>query len=163
MSPAMLGFRRTVRLVLYLFVFSFLVFGAWEWLQTPFFRDVSDDINMIVWFRLHCTLGDFLILAGCVAVVSLYRRGIRWLEGPRFVDLAAVSALGVAYTALSEYLNVHVRGAWGYSSWMPLVPFTGIGVVPLVQWLVLPSLVLLLLRDHVRGLGSEPGSGGPRG
>jgi hypothetical protein len=152
MSLKVAGLRRAARLVLYFFLFTFLVFGVWEWLQTPFFEDVSGDINMIVWFRLHCTLVDFLILAGGVALVSLFKRGLRWLENPRFADLAVVSALGVAYTAVSEYVNVHLTGDWGYSSWMPLLPIADIGLVPLLQWLFLPSCVLLLLRDHLRGV-----------
>lgn len=141
-----------LRLLVYFFLITFLVYGAWEWLQTPFYRDVSDDINMIVWFRFHCTLVDFLILGGCVAAVSLLRRRIGWLLVPRFVDLAVVTALGIAYTAVSEYVNVHLTGGWGYSSWMPILPIAGIGLVPILQWLILPSSVLLLVRDHLRGV-----------
>lgn len=156
MSVSRFRLRLLLRPVFYFVLFSFLAFGMWEWLQTPFFEDVSDDINTIVWFRLHCTLVDILILAGCAAVLSLIKRKLAWLVRPRFADLAAVSGLGVAYTAVSEYVNVYVSGDWGYSAWMPLVPFVGIGIVPLVQWLLLPPLILLLLRDHVRGLEAGP-------
>jgi hypothetical protein len=143
---------RTAIGLAYYALFAFLVFGVWEWLQTPFYVDVSADINRIVWFRLHCTLVDMLILSGCIAAVSALRRGVRWLARPRLGDLLAVGALGVLYTGASEYLNVHVRQSWGYSSWMPLVPWLGIGLVPLVQWLLLPGVVLVLVSDHLKGV-----------
>jgi len=141
--------RDSGQAIAYYLLFSFLLFGMWEWLQTPFFKDITTDINSIVWFRLHCTLGDMLILTSCVALVSLLRRGTRWLSHPRFSDLLLVTALAVAYTGGSEYVNVHLRGSWGYSSWMPVLPLLGIGLVPLLQWLVLPTLILRVTRDHV--------------
>jgi hypothetical protein len=144
--------RRALLLPAYYLLFSFLVLGVWEWLQTPFFVDISTDINRIVWFRLHCTLVDILILTGCVAAVCVVRRRVDWLLGPRWPELLAVSVLGVLYTALSEYLNVHLRRSWGYSAWMPLLPWLRIGLVPLVQWLLLPPAVLLLVRDHLKGV-----------
>jgi hypothetical protein len=48
------------------------------------------------------------------------------------------------YTAFSEWLNVSVRGSWDYALSMPQV--FGIGLAPLIQWLVVPTLAILILR-----------------
>jgi hypothetical protein len=87
---------------------------------------------------------DMLILAGCVTLVSLFRRNVCWLRGPRLAELLFVTLLGVAYTGVSEYVSVHLRHSWGYSPWIPLVPWLRIGLVPLLQW--------LLLKDYLGGL-----------
>jgi hypothetical protein len=51
-------------------------------------------------------------------------------------------AFGVGYTIYSEWLNTRVRQSWGYSPLMPVVPLTGTGLAPLLQWIVIPSIAL---------------------
>jgi hypothetical protein len=134
-------------------VTGFLLNGNWEWLQTPFFADSSSTLNEIVWFRLHCTLGDVLILMACAGGVTAVRRSARWLAGPGFLDLALLTLFGVVYTVFSENRNLS-RGAWEYSDLMPIVPGTSVGVVPLVQWLVLPTLAVVLASRLARSRDS---------
>jgi hypothetical protein len=61
--------------------------------------------------------------------------------------LIAAMAFGLAWTAQSEWVNVHVRGTWAYDGSMPLV--AGVGVKPLLQWLLLPPVALRLVRATV--------------
>ena len=51
-------------------------------------------------------------------------------------------AAGLGFTIFSEWYNVYVVGAWAYQPTMPLV--AGIGLTPLLQWVVVPTLMLLL-------------------
>ena len=128
-----------LRPLLWLAVFGFLLHGNWEWLQTPFYDDGAVGVNTVVWYRFHCTLVDVLILLGCAVIVSVAVRGIGWLERPDARHLAALSLLGTAYTVLSEQINVGLVESWAYSHLMPVVPGTNIGVVPVLQWLILPA------------------------
>ena len=59
--------------------------------------------------------------------------------------------LGVLYTAFSEWLNVAVRGSWAYSDWMPVIRVGtfAIGLSPLLQWIVVPTLTFLCVRRAV--------------
>jgi hypothetical protein len=50
--------------------------------------------------------------------------------------------LGAAYTIFSEWLNVEIRRTWSYTAAMPVLPFIGTGLTPLLQWLVVPGLAL---------------------
>ena len=143
---------RLIFFIIYFFLFSFLVFGAWEWMQSPFYKDISTDFNRIVWFRVHCSLIDVLIVLASMALVTLVRRKLDWFVSPKFGDFALLTAGGVLYTVVSEYVNVEVLQRWGYSQLMPRVPLLGIGVMPILQWLLLPGLVLLLAKDHLRGV-----------
>jgi hypothetical protein len=59
--------------------------------------------------------------------------------------------MGITYTAFSEYVNVYVRGSWGYSDMMPIIPLVEVGVIPLIQWLVLPSIILTITSRQVKG------------
>ena len=50
--------------------------------------------------------------------------------------------VGVAYTAFSEWRNVYRLSA--YTDAMPLV--LGIGLSPLMQWILVPLLAVMALR-----------------
>lgn len=82
--------------------------------------------------------------------MTIVRRNHGWILAPRRSDLALLTLLGVSYTAFSETLNL-ARGAWAYSELMPLLPGTSIGIVPLAQWLLLPSTAVLLAARLERG------------
>ena len=131
--------------------FSFLIFGMWEWLQTPFFIDITDKINYIVWYRFHCTIGDIMILGASMVIWSFLRKNNEWFFDPKKRDYLVVTAIGASYTAYSEILNVVVRKSWAYSELMPMIPGTHIGLVPIIQWLTLPSLILYVCARFIRG------------
>jgi len=133
------------------FFFAFLIFGMWEWVQTPFFTDITDEINIIVWYRLHCTIGDIMILGISIIIWSFFKRDNEWFFSPRKKDYLAVTLLGTSYTAYSEILNVVIRESWGYSELMPMIPGTHIGIVPIIQWLLLPSLILYICARFIGG------------
>ena len=50
----------------------------------------------------------------------------------------------MAFTAWSEWYNVYRVGNWGYTASMPTV--FGIGLSPLLQWLILPPVMVAVYR-----------------
>ena len=50
-----------------------------------------------------------------------------------------------AFTAWSEWYNVYRAGNWAYAAGMPLI--LGIGVSPLLQWIVLPVAIVGVFRS----------------
>ena len=50
----------------------------------------------------------------------------------------------MAFTARSEWYNVYRAGSWGYTTSMPMI--FGIGLSPLLQWLVLPPVMVASYR-----------------
>jgi hypothetical protein len=67
----------------------------------------------------------------------------------RFAAVAALMlAFGLGYTVFSEWLNIVVRKSWAYSSLTPVVSLfgLGIGLSPLLQWMVVPTLALYAAR-----------------
>jgi hypothetical protein len=64
------------------------------------------------------------------------------MSNVKWVSYIAFMAIGVVYTVFSEYLNVYLLEGWAYSYWMPMV--AGIGLVPVLQWVVVPTFVVRL-------------------
>jgi hypothetical protein len=62
--------------------------------------------------------------------------------------MAGFIAVGVGITAAIEWLAT--RGywfqSWGYSSWMPVIPGIGLGLSPLLQWVIVPLIVVWFVR-----------------
>lgn len=131
-------------------LFSFLFFGMWEWIQTPFYFEPHKTLNQVVWDRLHCTGGDILILTTAILCCSLFVRKNLFTFNLVKKDYFLISCVGVAYTILSEYLNVYIHHSWAYSPLMPLLPIIKIGVIPLFQWITLPSTILFFVKTHIK-------------
>ena len=95
----------------------------------------------IAFALIHCTGGDVLITTVTLAAAVAFARRFRWPPfGRRMVFTAIV--LGAGYTIFSEWLNVEIRRSWSYTAAMPVVPFLGTGLTPLLQWLIVPSMAL---------------------
>ena len=131
----------------------------WEFLQLPLYTIWSTGTAQeIVFAVLHCAAGDVLIatsaLFAALAVCwvwSLPRRSLRCLA-------ALIILIGIGYTAFSEWLNVYVRHSWTYSPMMPLLHIgaIGFGLSPLLQWIVVPSLVLAFVSHRLSWLRRSP-------
>jgi len=68
-----------------------------------------------------------------------------------------IVASGVAYTGFSEWQNATVRQSWSYSHLMPVIPPLGVGLSPMLQWVVIPSLALSVAqRGRRRGEIAKP-------
>ena len=93
--------------------------------------------GQIILYGLHCTLGDILIGFTALMLALLGLGNPDWPH--RHYRRVAVTAigLGLATTIFSEWYNVYRAANWAYSDLMPTV--LGIGVSPLLQWLILPT------------------------
>jgi hypothetical protein len=92
---------------------------------------------------VHCTGGDVLITTATLLTAGILARLRGWHPfGSRMVLTAL--GLGVTYTIMSEWLNVAVWHSWSYASGMPVLPWLGTGLSPLVQWLVVPALAFAI-------------------
>ena len=122
----------------------------WEATQLPLYTLWRTGTPREIMFALfHCTGGDILITTATVAAAAALAQHLRWPAfGWRMVFTAIV--LGAGYTIFSEWLNVEIRRTWSYTAAMPVVPFIGTGLTPLLQWLIVPSLALAVIGHRYR-------------
>jgi hypothetical protein len=116
----------------------------WEFLQQPFYTlwQVASP-TYLVFAIIHCWIGDLMITAACLFFGMLIA-GKGW-PTLRFVPGAtAIVLAGLSYTIFSEWRNVSVNHAWTYSVYMPRLPLIGTGLLPLLQWLLVPAVSLFL-------------------
>lgn len=125
---------------------------AWEIGHLPLYTLwKQEEPKYIAFAVLHCTVGDVLIGAAAIllALIALREGSLAcW----RWHRIALLSALfGVAYTILSEWMNVTVLRSWAYASSMPRIDVGGFepGLTPLLQWIVIPPVTLYLAQRNL--------------
>lgn len=132
---------------------------AWEIAQLPFYTLWREGTPfLIAWAVVHCTVGDGLIAMGTYLAAAASARSIHWPWVALRIGLAVLWASGLAWTVFSEWRHVYKLGSWAYADTMPTL--AGIGLAPLVQWVIVPGLALWCLREcgfgqQVMGRGSS--------
>ena len=126
-------------------VLAFVLHGLWEAAQLPLYTLWEDtDRRRVLAYLLHCIAGDVLIATVLFLLVAAMFRDFDWpVPGPWRGGLVMITA-GLAYTVFSEWYNVYQAHAWSYAASMPLV--AGIGLAPLMQWIVVPIRMIALIR-----------------
>jgi hypothetical protein len=97
----------------------------------------------IAFALIQCTGGDVLITAVTLAAAAALTRLFCWRAFGWRMALTAI-VLGAAYTIFSEWMNVEIRRTWSYTAAMPVIPWLGTGLAPLLQWLVVPALAFAI-------------------
>ena len=115
--------------------------AAWEFAQSPLYADWDQPWTYLLWTRFHCTVGDVMILVAAFWLTSLVLGTRRWIGTKHHAALLFV-VLGIGYTTWSEWFNTSIRASWGYAAAMPVIG--GVGLAPVLQWTLLPPLVLRL-------------------
>ena len=133
--------------------FAIVAVGSltWEALHLPLYTIwTTGSRGEQVFAAAHCTGGDLLIALSSL-MLPLLIVGDRSWPHRSFTTVAVLAvAFGVAYTGFSEWLNLFVRRSWAYSEWMPVVPIAGgIGLSPLLQWLVVPGVGFWVVRKRI--------------
>lgn len=87
------------------------------------------------------SLADGVGIAAIFAVGAAAFREPRWTRQITPSRLGAATLLGIGGAVVTEWLALRLDW-WAYTPAMPRVPGTNLGLSPLVQFIVLPLLVL---------------------
>lgn len=133
-------------------IFSFLLNLAWEMWQVPFFLGMADAPHWQgVKACTQATAGDAGIALTAFWVAAARARTRHWIHSPGKADLAVFIGTGLIVTIAFEALATSVLGRWAYTESMPRLPFIGTGLLPLLQWLLIPPLVIWFSGRQMRG------------
>ena len=136
--------------------FSFLLNLVWELWQVTLFQGIADEPHWLgVKKCMLATFGDAGIALVAFWVTAIFAGTRSWILGAHKTDIAIFLSVGVLATIIFEALAVTVFGRWTYNDAMPRLPVLGTGLAPLLQWLVIPGLVLWIVRRQIGGSQSS--------
>ena len=134
-------------------MFALLLNFPWEILQGPLFNGMAtaphwDIVKGCTW----ATFGDAFIMLVAYWSVAARAGSRRWILSPTSSQLLLFVAVGAMITVVIESLAIRGLwlGSWDYSPLMPVIPGIGVGLSPLLQWLLLPPLAAWFVRRQVR-------------
>lgn len=94
--------------------------------------------------------GDALISLAAFWVVAALWRSRKWIVQAAWRASAAFVAAGLGATVALEWWATQLAGRWIYVDAMPRLPWLQTGLLPLLQWLLIPPLLLWLVRRQIR-------------
>ena len=138
-------------------IFSFLLNFFWEIQQMPFFRvspefGYTDIVN-------NCTLatfGDAGISIIAFATVAVLFKSRRWILQPNWWQIGIFISVGIIITIIFEVLATGVLNRWQYGEAMPTLPVLGTGLLPVLQWLIIPPLIIWFVRRQLSPINRQP-------
>lgn len=130
------------------FLFAVLLNLPWEFLQTPFFEGIAAAPH---WEAVKtCTvasLADGAIALAAYAAVAVAAQSRSWVLRPRPRQVIGFVAVGLAITVAGEHLATGPLKMWAYAKGVPTI--LGVGLPPLLQWTLLPPLILWFVRRQL--------------
>lgn len=137
---------------------SFVLNEIWEMAQMSSYVETSGHSwASTLEFCTDAAVGDVGITLGLYAGGALAAGDPGWGLRSRWNIYATVAVLGLAYAALVEHAAL-AAGRWSYTDRMPVVPWLGAGLWPLLQMTLLPSLTFLFARRWARCSATKGGS-----
>ncbi|GAF54405.1 LOW QUALITY PROTEIN: hypothetical protein JCM18900_13038 [Psychrobacter sp. JCM 18900] len=147
MTLVSLSRRAATLAVLALMVWSvsFFLHFFWEMAQVPFFSGMAEARHWdVVWLCTRATVGDANIAFGAYVLAALFVKDWFWIAKPwRLSTLSIYLALALQYSLNTGQLAL-AKG--GIIVLMPDVPLLSIGALPLVQWVVIPIMLIYTVK-----------------
>ena len=145
MNKAALKFDRPE---VWLAVHGFLIAFLWEMLQMPFYAmghlsPSEATINCSI-----ASLGDAGILVFAYTIASRVAKDRYWLHDIKRAALLVFLGTGLIITIVIEHVATSVSWGWKYAVQMPTL--FGLGLVPVLMWVVVPLLTLALAPRSTR-------------
>lgn len=137
--------------------FSFLLHFVWEMWQAPFFADMPSTAHWSgVAICSRATLGDAAMAVVAFWGAALLRRSRDWFLEPRSREVLLYLAIGLVLTLVLEWLATGPLARWSYAPEMPRLPVLGTGLLPVLQWVVVPPIALRITARQLRDRMPNP-------
>lgn len=134
-------------------LFSYLFNFVWEMWQMPFYEGMKTlDYMSIIRSCTQASLGDGVISMVAYWSAAATAGSRNWIHAMTVAALTTYLVAGLVITIGMEWLATEILDRWQYASNMPELPLLGTGLLPILQWVVLPPLILWVVRRQTRRL-----------
>jgi len=134
-------------------VTAYLFHFVWEMWQVPFYQGMTESSHWSsVILCSRASLGDAFIAMFAYLVVAWVSGNFAWIYKVKMGWWWIYISIGLVTTLTLEYLATDVFDRWQYSEIMPRLWGLGTGIIPLIQWLLVPLISLWTARVFCLGL-----------
>ncbi len=132
-------YRRTVITIA---ATAFMLNLIWEIAQGPFYRGFEYDLNHLSFCAL-ASVADMLMVLILFFTFALIDKDVFWTGNMGIKRIGSLMLVGGTGAILAEMWHT-AQGDWAYAETMPMVPLAEVGLLPVLQFALLPWLVFYL-------------------
>ncbi len=118
---------------------SLLLNFAWEMLQMPLFKGMDLNLQDTLFCAVASVADTVMVMLLYYGFAIIYKEPF-WAKQMSWQRISLLIVVGFAGAVLAELRHTSA-GNWSYSNTMPLVPVLNVGVVPVLQFMVLPVVI----------------------
>lgn len=125
-----------------LILVSFGLHFVWEYVHVGLYTNYEHWSQGLPVYWL-ATVGDVLYTLGAFALVSAIKKTYEWVNESTLADYFMLVTVGALIALFVEYKGLALD-RWEYLPGMPIIPFLGVGLSPVLQMaLLLPITVAI--------------------
>ena len=136
------------KLILKISSLAFFLNLVWEIAQGPLYSGYVYDLNHISFCAL-ASVADMLMVLLLYFAFSLFYKDPYWLGRMTISNVISLVLIGGIGAILGELRHL-AAGSWSYSDAMPLLPYVEVGLSPVLQFMMLPTLIFYLGRLSIK-------------
>ncbi|HEV8079364.1 MAG TPA: hypothetical protein VGP43_01530 [Chitinophagaceae bacterium] len=130
------------RLSYLIITFSFLLNFAWEMAQMPLYEGMKLNMQTAMLCGLASLADTLMVLLLYYAFAVIYKDSF-WVQHFAKKRISLLIVVGATGAILAEMLHLSA-GSWKYSRSMPKIPFVNVGLIPVLQFMILPACIYYL-------------------
>jgi len=128
--------------VIKIIVISFILNFVWEMVQMPLYENFSFSGTTTI-FCLLASLGDAVMILIIYFIGSALFKSYSWFFRLNLKTIIYIAIAGLVLSVSGELIALNLN-LWNYSSLMPRLFFTSIGLSPVLQMVILPILTFMI-------------------
>lgn len=134
-------------------IISFLLNSIWELAHSPLYQMYQYDFQHVS-ICILASLADTVMVLMLIFLFGLAFKNVFWvnhLTKGRIIVLALVGAIGAT---IGEMWHTS-KGDWTYADYMPLIPWLGVGISPVLQFTILPLIIFVVNKKVLQSLNDK--------
>ncbi len=128
--------------ILIVFVVAFSLNLVWELAQLYLYNNAVYNIAHILFCAL-ASIADAIMITLMYLLFAAVLKNALWIRSVKWYQILILVIVGAIGAILSEKRHLLI-GTWQYSNLMPIIPRVNVGLSPVLQFMLLPTLSYFL-------------------
>lgn len=120
-------------------ILAFLLNFAWEMAQMPLYKNMEPGLQSTIFCGVASIADGILVMLLYFSFALVYKETF-WLRKHKAKRIFALTMAGGIGAVFAELRHV-ASGSWSYTDVMPLVPGINVGLSPVLQFMLLPTII----------------------